>query len=74
MAHLAHEWNVVRQYTHVCIDEGHFYPDIAWTADQWAQKGLVVIVTGLLTTHERAALDSMSQLLAQSDIREILRG
>lgn len=54
------------------IDEGQFFPDISWTPDLWAKQGLVVVVTGLLATHERAALPPVSHLLAQADVREVL--
>ena len=42
------------------IDEGHFFPDISWIADKWAWLGHVVVVTGLIATHEREMFDSMA--------------
>ena len=43
----------VTRYDTVCVDEGHFYPDLAETTDRWANQGKYVVVAMLVSDYNR---------------------
>ena len=58
-SHLSEATELIGTVDQIFIDEGHFYPDIAWVPDQWVQNlGKTVVVSGLFATHQREAFMS----------------
>ena len=56
----------------IAIDEGQFFVDLVEKAEEWANKGKIVIVAALDATFERRPFGNVCDLLAISEIVEKL--
>ena len=59
--------SIIDEYSVICIDEGHFYPDIVTQADEWCKAGKILIVSALNSDFEKKPFDNISKLIANSD-------
>lgn len=56
------------------IDEGQFFNNLSQFCDEMANRGKIVVVSGLLSTYQRTPFPEMVNLLAVSDIKTFLHG
>ena len=51
----------------VCIDKGHFFPDLVKYCDKWADKGMIVIVAALSGIGKQDPFQEVAKLIPRSE-------
>lgn len=59
--------NICDDYEVIGIDEGHFFSDIVEAAEELADKGKKVYISGLLGNYKREYFDVIARLIPKSD-------